>query len=84
MKMIEQEFAGTAARYVRFAEAEACGRSALYEEFARRIASDRGLLRLLLELPEEKRQPNLLLAAVRHRFGMPGDWSQFRDLLASE
>jgi len=84
MNMSEQEFAGIAARYVRFAEAEACGRSALYEEFAHGIANDRGLLRLLLELPEEKRQPNLLLAAVRYRFGMPRDWSQFRDLLASE
>ena len=78
-----QEFAETAARYVRFAEAEARGRSALYEKFARCIANDRELLGLLLELPKEKRQPNLLLAAVRHLFGTPGDWSRFRDLLAN-
>src|SRR5215813_13659676 len=67
-----QEFAETAARYVRFAEAEARGRSALYEKFARCIANDRELLGLLLELPKEKRQPNLLLAAGRHLFGDTG------------
>jgi len=79
-----EEFAETAARYIRFAEAEARGRSALYENFARCIADDRELLGLLLELPKDKRQPNLLLAAVRHLFGTPGDWSRFRDLLAND
>jgi hypothetical protein len=31
-----------------------------------------------------KRQPNLLLAAMRRLFGTPGDWPRFRDLLANE
>jgi hypothetical protein len=35
----------------------------------------------LLALPPEKRQPNLLLAAVRHLFGTPKDWEQFRQTL---
>jgi hypothetical protein len=67
--MNEQDFAETAARYLRFAEGEARGRSPLYEKFARCIANDRELLGLLLELPRERRQPNLLLATVRHLFG---------------
>jgi hypothetical protein len=41
-------------------------------------------LRLLLELPKERRQPNLLLAAMRFLYGTPGDWFRFRELLANE
>src|SRR5438045_9308166 len=82
--MKEQDFAETANRYFRFAEEEAYGRSPLYEEFARRVAKDRELLRRLVELPTEKRQPNLLLAAVRHLFGTPRDWFRFRLLLQNE
>jgi hypothetical protein len=82
--MDEKDFAETATRYRRFAEKEARGRSPLYEKFARCIAHDRELLRLLLELPIERRQPNLLLAAVRHLFGTPGDWSRFRELLTNK
>ena len=80
----ERDFAETAARYLRFAEGEARGRSPLYEKFARCIANDRELLRLLLELPKERRQPNLLLAVVRYLFGTPGDWSRFRNPLVNE
>jgi len=82
--MNEQDFAETAARYLRFAETEARGRSLLYEKLTRCIASDRELLSLLLELPKERRQPNLLLAAARYIVGTPRDWSQFRDLLTKE
>jgi hypothetical protein len=82
--MNEKDFAETATRYRRFAEKEARGRSPLYEKFACCIAHDRELLKFLVELPGEKRQPNLLLAAVRHLFGTPGEWSQFRELLKSE
>ena len=32
-------------------------------------------------LPEEKRQPNLLFAALRHVCGTPHDWPTFRALL---
>jgi hypothetical protein len=82
--MNEKELDETAATYVRFSKAEACGRSALYEKFGNCIAEDRELLRLLLELPKEKRQPNLLLAAVRYLFGTPGDWSRFREMVSDE
>jgi hypothetical protein len=82
--MNEKDFVETAARYRRFAEREARGRSPLYEKFASCIAHDRELLRFLLELPRERRQPNLLLVAVRHLFGTPRDWSQFRQLLTNE
>jgi hypothetical protein len=70
-----------AARYLRFAETEARERSPLYAAISRGIASDREVLGFLLRLPTEKQQPNLLLAAVRHLFGTPADWSSFRDTL---
>jgi hypothetical protein len=80
----EQGLAETADRYLRFAEGEAYGRSPLYETFARCIANDSELLRLLLELPKEKRQPNLLLAAMRYLFGTPEDRPQFLDLMTNQ
>ena len=82
--MSEQRLAETAARYLRFAEREAYGRSPLYETFARCIANDRKLLRLLLELPQERRQPNLLLAAIRYLFGTPEDRPQFLELMTNQ
>ncbi len=76
-----QRCAEVAARYTRFADLEARGRSPLYEEIARGVAADREILGFLLDLPTEKQQPNLLLAAVRHRFGTPAGWIDFRNLL---
>jgi hypothetical protein len=70
-----------AARYLRFAETEARERSPLYAAISRGVASDREVLAFLLAFPKEKQQPNLLLAAVRHLFGTPADWSDFRDTL---
>ncbi len=70
-----------AARYERFANVEVRGRSPLYEEIARGVATDREAIDFLLTLPTEKQQPNLLLAAVRHLFGTPKDWSGFRERL---
>jgi hypothetical protein len=67
------------ARYARFANVEARGRSPLYEEITRGVATDREAIDFLLTLPTEKQQPNLLLAAVRHLFGTPKDWSGFRE-----
>ena len=72
------------ARYIRFAEEEARGRSPLYEAIARGVAADRDVIGFLLGLPTEKQQPNLLLAAVRHLFGTPRDWPGFRELLLSD
>jgi hypothetical protein len=65
--------------YCWFAAHEAAGRSALYVEFADGVARDRELLAVLCELPEAKRQPNLLFAALRHVCGLPGGWPEFRD-----
>ncbi|MDQ8727224.1 DUF2332 domain-containing protein [Bradyrhizobium sp. LHD-71] len=72
------ERARTAARYQRFAETEARGRSPLYEQLARGVAASEDVLAFLLTLPDDRRQPNLLLAAVRHLFGVL-DWVRFRD-----
>jgi hypothetical protein len=65
--------------YSWFAEHEAAGRSPLYEEIVRGAAGDHEFLASLCELPIAKRQPNLLLAAVRYVGGLATDWSQFRD-----
>jgi hypothetical protein len=69
-----------AREYRRFSAEEAAGRSALYAELTREIAGDRELLEILCELEPVKRQPNLLLAAVRHLYGdFARDWPQFRE-----
>lgn len=71
-------------RYVRFANEEARGRSPSYEALARAVAGDAEVLGFLLTLPPVKRQPNLLLAAARHLFGLEPSWPVFRsNLLAN-
>jgi len=57
-------------RYKRFANSEAKGSSPLYETLALHLAQSDRLLRFLATLPELKRQPNLLFAAVRHVAGL--------------
>ena len=42
------------------------------------VAADAFALEFLAALPEQKRQPNLLLAALRHVVGTPRDWPDFR------
>lgn len=81
MAMDEQRVAETSARYTRFADYEVRGRSPLYEQIARGVAADRDVIAFLLTLPAHKRQPNLLLAAVRHLFGTQADWAGFRATL---
>ncbi|MGB6230227.1 MAG: DUF2332 domain-containing protein [Litorimonas sp.] len=66
-----------AARYLAFAEREAHGVSASYEAHARSVASSAALLDRLLDLPDGKRQPNLLFAATRHAVGLPADGTDF-------
>jgi hypothetical protein len=71
-------------RYIRFAEQEARGRSALYETFARAVAASAQAMAFLRTLPAEKQQPNLLLAAVRQVCGVAADGPDFlRRLLAN-
>lgn len=55
----------TAGWYRRFADIEAPGQSAIYEDWARGVAADSRILNLLLQLPLPKRQPNLLFACAR-------------------
>jgi len=51
--------------YLAFADFEAKGSSPTYEAIARSVADSPTLLDLLDELPQIKRQPNLLLASAR-------------------
>jgi hypothetical protein len=81
--MEQQDLAETAAMYRRFADEELHGRSPLYEEFARGVADDAETIGFLLTLPPHKRQPNLLLAAVRHLCGTAADWEHFRRKLSA-
>ena len=66
--------------YSTFAEQEAATRSPLYADFCRGIASDPAFLAKLVELPVEKQQPNLFLAAVNYLCGTARDWPHFRAL----
>ncbi|MEU2236337.1 DUF2332 domain-containing protein [Streptomyces vietnamensis] len=68
----------TADLYRNFATREARGHSARYEELAAAVAEDEKLLALIERLPEPKRQPNLLLAAVRFLDGPTEDPEEFR------
>jgi hypothetical protein len=72
-----------ASSYRRFADNEARGRSALYEELAREVAGDQSTLMFLSELLHPKQQPNLLFGAVRYACGTPSCWRDFRDLLVA-
>jgi hypothetical protein len=68
----------TAENYRRFAALEARGRSPLYEEWASAVAEDGDVLAFLRGLAVDKRQPNLLFAAVRLLDGLPPDYAAFR------
>ncbi|WP_079210928.1 DUF2332 domain-containing protein [Brucella pituitosa] len=70
-----------ASRYHRFAVREAYGRSPLYEHLAMSISEDAAVLSLISALPQPKQQPNLLLAAYRHLFGVPSNYSVFKRVL---
>src|SRR5215208_1289332 len=72
-RMSGHDIEAIAAAYVRFADTEARDRSPLYESFARAVAQDPELLLRLSRLPPHKRQPNLLLASVRHVTGLAAD-----------
>ncbi|MFZ1996834.1 MAG: DUF2332 domain-containing protein, partial [Solirubrobacteraceae bacterium] len=66
--------------YRRFSAQDAAGRSPLYTELTRQVGGDREVLEVMCELEPAKRQPNLLLAAVRHLYGdFARDWPQFRE-----
>jgi hypothetical protein len=77
----EDVLANISQRYQRFADKEARGRSPLYEQCARAIATDPAMLAFLAALPEPKRQPNLLFAAARWLAGTPDSYAPLRDVV---
>lgn len=68
----------TATNYRRFARSEARGKSPLYEHLCEGVADDPEMLDFLVGQPVPKRQPNLLLAAVRVAIGLQPDYRHFR------
>lgn len=82
--MIDAERSALASRYHRFAVREARGKSALYEQLGLKVAADPIVLARIADLPLPKQQPNLLLAAYRHRFGVPSDYAEFRTNLLEQ
>jgi len=79
--VIGMQEADTATRYRRFAELEVRPFSPSYEKLCLGVAGDTTLLARLAELPPPKRQPNLLLAAVRFLSGPVGSYPAFRDFV---
>ena len=73
----------TAAWYQRFAEIEARGQSAVYEDWALGVATDADILNLLQELPRPKRQPNLLFACARLLGSPIAAYSEWREWIVS-
>lgn len=71
----------TAAWYREFA-AHAAVASPSYERLSEAVAGDPSMLAWLDALPEPKRQPNLLFAAVRFNGGPTGSYRQFRSWLS--
>jgi hypothetical protein len=67
---VETQAPDTAGLYRRFARLEAHGSSPIYEKLCLAIAESAPALALLASLPRHKRQPNLLLGALRW-FGVP-------------
>lgn len=70
----------TAQWYRTFAEQVAAG-SPVYAEWATGVAGDDGILALIDELPEQKRQPPLILAVARMLGAADTDWPAFRTFL---
>ena len=67
--------------YTTFAEVEARGQSAVYEEWALGVAGDPDIQELLLTMPLQKRQPNLIFATSRLLGAPVGPYRPFRDWL---
>lgn len=65
-------------RYDRFARVEAPGRSALYEAWARGVASDPVIQTVLARIPATRRQPPLVFAVTRMLGAPRADYAQWR------
>ena len=75
--------APTAERYRAFAEVDARGMSATYDEWAIGVADDPATIALIDELPPAKRQPNLVFSAARFQGAPTGPYALFREWLAA-
>ncbi|PRY67171.1 hypothetical protein B0I08_10765 [Glaciihabitans tibetensis] len=64
--------------YRRFATSKLAGQSDLYRSWALGVADDTELLRLLCELPREKRQPHLVFAVSRLLGAPEGEYRQWQ------
>ena len=73
--------APTAERYRLFADVEARGMSARYEDWAHGVAGDPATITLIDELPSPKRQPNLVFSSARFLGAPMGGYDAFRDWL---
>lgn len=73
-----------AERYRRFARVEAAGRSPLYEQLALHVARSSDVLTFLSLMPPERRQPNLLFAAVRLVTGLPSSPADLDDAVGND
>ncbi|MGW4766601.1 DUF2332 domain-containing protein [Nocardia sp. NPDC004278] len=67
----------TSQRYRHFAEVEARGNSHRYEQWCLGIAEAPELLALIEQLPEPKRQPNLVLGATRYVGAPDSEFAEF-------
>jgi Uncharacterized protein conserved in bacteria (DUF2332) len=81
VRAAEHELAALARRYRRFAREEAAAECPIYAALAEAVASAPELLAFLAGLPEDKRQPNLFLAAVRHLDGVPDNGAQLAEIV---
>lgn len=82
MKRSTDPAVGTAERYQAFAEIEARGMSACYEEWAAGVAGDDATRALIDRLPPAKRQPNLVFSAARYRGAPVTGYAEFARWLA--
>ncbi|WP_327144587.1 DUF2332 domain-containing protein [Nocardia sp. NBC_01327] len=71
----------TSQRYRRFAELEVRGFSPCYEEWSGGIAGSPRILGLIDQLPEPRRQPNLVFGAARYVGAVESGFAEFADFL---
>ncbi|MFF5791840.1 DUF2332 domain-containing protein [Paeniglutamicibacter sp. NPDC012692] len=71
----------TVSLYLDYARRWFHGHSPLYVQWATGVANDPDLLALVAELPEPKRQPNLVFAAARYLGSGDGDFEDVRDFM---
>jgi hypothetical protein len=79
------EVFGEVAEVYRAFAADTAGESPCFEDWARAVAADRDVCAWLEELPEPKRQPNLVFAAARwHGVAAPGPYDGLRTTLLED